>query len=187
MNAPALVTPHQTDMPLVPRHRAFIGMGGNLGDVTGHLQAALQALNSLPATKLEAASSVYRTKPVEATGGDYLNAVAVLQSALGPVELLHALLKLERVQGRERSYLNAPRTLDLDLLWYGDACRDTADLTLPHPRMLARAFVLVPLTEVLAQLAPPGAPGLSCTLPAQASVAELAARQGVEKLGPFQR
>lgn len=161
----------------VPQHRAFIGMGGNLGDVATRLREALRALSDLPGTQLEAVSSLYSTKPVDSSGPDYLNAVAVLASALGPHELLRALLALELTHDRERPYQNAPRTLDLDLLWYGGHACSTPALTLPHPRMMQRAFVLVPLAEVLGALAG----GEQPMLPAAESVSVLAAEQGIEK------
>lgn len=132
-----------------PRFRAFIGMGGNLGDVAAHLQSALTALSALPWTRVEGISALYQTRPVDASGPDYLNAVAALQCALGPHELLRALLRLESDHDRTRPYRHAPRTLDLDLLWYDGFRCDTATLTLPHPRMLTRAFVLEPLVDLL--------------------------------------
>lgn len=132
-----------------PRFRALVGMGGNLGDVAGHLRSAIASLQLLPWTTVEGISSVYQTAPVDASGPDYLNAVVALQCALGPEELLRALLELERDHDRTRPYRHAPRTLDLDLLWFGGARRDTASLTLPHPRMLQRAFVLEPLCDLL--------------------------------------
>lgn len=165
----------------VPRFRAFIGMGGNLGDVRGHLRAALEGMCALPGTQVEAVSSLYQTRPVDASGPDYLNAVAVLQTALGPRELLGALLQLELVRDRERPYVNAPRTLDLDLLWHGDALRTSAHLTLPHPRMMERAFVLEPLAEVLADLPPQAGTPLP-PLPDAADRSKLALSQGIVRL-----
>ncbi len=132
-----------------PRFRALVGIGGNLGNVAGHLRSAISAMDKLPWTAVEGVSSVYQTAPVDATGPDYLNAVVALQSALGPHELLRALLQLECDHDRTRPYRHAPRTLDLDLLWFGGAKRDMAVLTLPHPRMLQRAFVLEPLCDLL--------------------------------------
>lgn len=136
-----------TEMP--PRFRALIGIGGNLGDVHANMQSAISALNHAPWTALEGVSSVYQTKPVDAGGPDYLNAVVAVQSALGPLELLGLLLDLERQHDRARPYWHAPRTLDLDLLWYGGATSQTDFLTIPHPRMLQRAFVLEPLVELI--------------------------------------
>ncbi len=162
----------------VPRHRAFIGLGGNLGDVQTRLQAAVAGLQGLPGTRVEAVSSLYRTRPVESSGPDYLNAVVALQSCLGPRELLRALQALELAHDRERPYQNAPRTLDLDLLDYGACQCESALLTLPHPRMMTRAFVLEPLAEVLASLGDP----VSLTLPDAAMRQKLAQSQGIERL-----
>jgi len=168
----------------VPRARACIGMGGNLGEVRVRLQSALRGLNALPATAVLAVSSAYQTAPVDATGPDYLNAVAVLESALGPQELLAALLALELTHDRERPYHHAPRTLDLDLLWYDDATRATPSLSLPHPRMTGRAFVLEPLAEVLASWPPSGSVTHSRqpALPAADVRAALRQSQGVRRL-----
>lgn len=176
----------------VPCCRAFIGMGGNLGDVQAHMLSALSGMSMLPGTRVEAVSSLYQTRPVDAGGPDYLNAVAAIQSPLGPSELLHALLTLETAHDRTRSYQNAPRTLDLDLLWYGDVRRLTPGLTLPHPRMMQRAFVLVPLAELIGILAAkqPDSHAVA-KLPAwpalpDASLREsLAAQQGIQLQGPL--
>ena len=173
-----------------PPSRAFIGMGGNLGDVRAHLLSALAGLNQLPGTRVEAVSSLYQTRPVDAGGPDYLNAVAAIQSSLGPHELLSALMALEAAHDRSRSYQNAPRTLDLDLLWFGAAQRHTPRLTLPHPRMSGRAFVLEPLAEVIDCLkaVPGGSPGVSAAacwpdLPDLATRQGLAAAQGIALFG----
>jgi 2-amino-4-hydroxy-6-hydroxymethyldihydropteridine diphosphokinase len=139
-------------------------------------------LDALPGTALEGVSSLYRTRPVDASGPDYLNAVACIRSALGPEELLRALLELETDHQRERPYLNAPRTLDLDLLWYGGLSHLSYALTLPHPRMMQRAFVLVPLAELLTHLAG-GEPELAAAMPDQAARDALAAGQGIEQTG----
>ncbi len=162
----------------VPRQRAFIGLGGNLGDVQVRLRAAVAGLQGLPGTRVEAVSSLYRTRPVESSGPDYLNAVVALQSCLGPRELLRALQALELAHDRERPYQNAPRTLDLDLLDYGACHCQGPLLVLPHPRMMARAFVLEPLAEVLASLGDPAGP----TLPDAATRQKLAQSQGIERL-----
>lgn len=133
-------------------HLAYIGLGANLGDARAALQSALQALAALPGTRLRRQSSLYRSAPIESSGPDYLNAVAVLETELGPHELLQALQAIERDQGRERPYRNAPRTLDLDLLMHDSLTLDTPELTLPHPRAHQRAFVLRPLAELAPQL-----------------------------------
>ena len=131
---------------------ALIGLGANLGDARAALRSAVQAMAALPGTRLLRVSSLYRSAPVDAGGPDYLNAVAELDTTLAPLELLHALQRIEQAAGRERPYRNAPRTLDLDLLLYGTLRLDSAELTVPHPRMGERAFVLLPLAELAPQL-----------------------------------
>ncbi|MFD0666647.1 2-amino-4-hydroxy-6-hydroxymethyldihydropteridine diphosphokinase [Ramlibacter sp. MAHUQ-53] len=127
---------------------AYVGLGANLGDARATVALALEALGRLPQTTLLRASSLYRTAPHEAQGPDFINAVAALATRLPAHELLAQLQALENAAGRERPYLNAPRTLDLDLLLYGQARIDTPTLTVPHPRLAGRAFVLVPLAEI---------------------------------------
>lgn len=127
---------------------AWIGLGGNLGDVAQALREAVQAIDDLPGTRVTARSSLYRTAPCEASGPDYINAVIGIFTTLSAPELLEALQKIEISAGRERPYFHAPRTLDLDLLLYGSARISSPALTVPHPRMGGRAFVLVPLAEV---------------------------------------
>lgn len=153
---------------------AYIALGANLGDAATALKQAVQALGNLPQTRLLRCSAVYKTAPLNtdnghelvADGQDYLNSVAALVTHLTPLALLDQLQQIEQAAGRERPYRNAPRTLDLDLLLYGNEHIDTPRLTLPHPRMAQRAFVLVPLAEI--------APGL-------VSAAQLAAvaHQGI--------
>lgn len=168
------------------RFLAFIGLGGNLGDVAGTLVSAAQALDALPMSRAVAASSLYRTRPVEADGPDFLNAVLVLDSGLAPGELMRALLRIEEDHHRQRPFRNAPRSLDLDLLWFGDACRDSAALQLPHPRMAQRAFVLEPLTEVLQMLDKgPWAGRNRPPIPASGERERLALQQGISRAGPF--
>ncbi|HEY0490274.1 MAG TPA: 2-amino-4-hydroxy-6-hydroxymethyldihydropteridine diphosphokinase [Telluria sp.] len=127
---------------------AYIGIGANLGDALANVDDALARIKALPSTQLLASSSKYRTAPIESSGDDYINAVACIDTGLGPHELLAALHAIELAHGRERPYRNAPRTLDLDVLLYGDQVIDTPTLQVPHPRMLERAFVLVPLLEI---------------------------------------
>ncbi len=133
---------------------ATIGIGANLGAAAVQVRQAIAALAGLPQTTMCACSSLYASAPVDATGDDYVNAVMRIDTGLSAQQLLHALQTLELAAGRERPYLNAPRTLDLDLLLYGDEQIDSATLTVPHPRMLQRAFVLLPLLEIdpLAQI-----------------------------------
>lgn len=128
--------------------RAFVALGANLGDAAGSVRAAIQSLSQLPHTRLCSASGLYRTAPWQAAGPDYINAVAELETGLNAPALLVALQALEAHAGRERPYPNAPRTLDLDVLLYGGARIDSVRLTVPHPRMWERAFVVVPLAEV---------------------------------------
>ena len=132
---------------------AYIALGANLGDAAGALQQAIAAINTLPDCAVKKTSSFYKTAPQEilpehAPGDDYINAVIELETKLPAPILLQNLLQLELAAGRERLYINAPRTLDLDLLLYGFACIDSAHLTVPHPRMWQRAFVLIPLAEI---------------------------------------
>ena len=127
---------------------ACVAFGANLGDAVATVQQALRDVAGLPQTQLVKASSLYRSAPYEAQGPDFINAVALLQTQLSPLALLHALQALEQQSGRERPYKNAPRTLDLDVIFHGDASLQTPELTLPHPRWHERAFVLRPLAEV---------------------------------------
>lgn len=127
---------------------ACVALGANLGDATAAVAYAASALAALPETQLVRVSSLYRTVPYEAQGPDFINAVALIETQLAPLALLDALQALELKSGRERPYRNAPRTLDLDLIFHGDTVLNTPRLTLPHPRWSERAFVLVPLAEV---------------------------------------
>ena len=130
---------------------AFVGLGANLGDARQAVQQALIDMAHLPHSELLAASRLYRSAPVAAAGPDFVNAVAELRTSLSAPALLDALQTLEHAAGRQRPYPNAPRTLDLDLLLYGEARIDSARLTVPHPRWCQRAFVLRPLAELAPQ------------------------------------
>lgn len=130
---------------------AYIALGGNLGDAQATVRSAIDQVAALPQTRLVARSSLYRTAPVEATGPDFVNAVVGVQTRLNAHELLLKLQHIETLAGRVRPYLNAPRTLDLDLLLYGQASIESPHLVLPHPRMLRRAFVLLPLAEIASE------------------------------------
>lgn len=136
---------------------AYIALGANLGDAQRALRDAMDRLATLPGTTVGARSSLYRTAPVGTMGPDFINAVAEVRTALTAPALLDALLSIETDAGRERPWPNAPRTLDLDLLLYGGASIDSPRLTVPHPRMNERAFVLVPLSEIAPALVPPRA------------------------------
>jgi 2-amino-4-hydroxy-6-hydroxymethyldihydropteridine diphosphokinase len=135
---------------------AYVGIGANLGDARANVQDGIARLARLPQTTLVHHSASYRTAPVDSSGPDYINAVACVDTALGPHALLAALQAIEQAHGRERPYRNAPRTLDLDLLLYGDQVIDTPTLSVPHPRMLDRAFVLAPLLEIAPSVDVPG-------------------------------
>jgi 2-amino-4-hydroxy-6-hydroxymethyldihydropteridine diphosphokinase len=141
---------------------AYIAIGANLGQAQRSVQQAMQALGQLPLTRLLACSSLYRTAPIasaalpllqtSAPGPDYINAVAAIATGLTAPDLLLHLQALELAAGRERPYPDAPRTLDLDILLYGSARTNSAQLVIPHPRMAQRAFVLVPLAEIAPML-----------------------------------
>lgn len=127
---------------------AYVALGANLGDAQASILVAMNELALIPGIKLIKCSSLYQTAPVDASGPDYVNAVVEVQTTLTAPALLAQLQALEQNAGRQRPSRNAPRTLDLDLLTYGDARIQSEPLTIPHPRMEARAFVLVPLAEV---------------------------------------
>jgi len=135
---------------------AGIGLGANLGDARATLDAAIDALARIPHCALRTSSSVYRTAPVDSSGPDYLNAVVLIETRLTPHALLAELQRIELAHGRERPYRNAPRTLDLDLLFHGAQRVESPTLILPHPRLHERAFVLRPLAELAPDLAIPG-------------------------------
>ena len=136
---------------------AYVGLGANIGDPGQQIETAIEELKKLPDTRVIAVSSVYRSAPMGYLHQpDFMNAVAELDTELPPGRLLGMLRQLEARHGRERPFANAPRTLDLDLLLYGDRTLDTPQLTLPHPRMHERAFVLAPLAEIAPEAAVPG-------------------------------
>lgn len=146
-------------------YRAFIGLGANLGDPARALTEALARIDRLPGSRVIATSSRYRSAPVDGSGPDYLNQVAEIGTSLDPEALLTGLRSIETRAGRQRgAERNAPRTLDLDVLLYGDrhdghwalVTQDSARLTLPHPRMHLRRFVLMPLAELDPTLDIPG-------------------------------
>lgn len=139
-----------------PGEDAYIALGSNLGDRGAEIEQALEEIAALPGTRLVARSSQYESAPLQAGGGDYRNAVAQVHTTLAPLALLHALLAIEAGHGRERRFLNAPRTLDLDLLLHGSAEIASDALVLPHPRLHERAFVLAPLAEIAPGLVVPG-------------------------------
>ena len=127
---------------------AYIGIGANLGQAEQTVRRAIIALQDLSDTHLSASSSLFASAPVDAGGDDFVNAVARIDTRLSAEKLLSALQAIEQTFGRERPFRNAPRTLDLDLLLFGDARIDSPSLTVPHPRWAQRAFVLLPLAEL---------------------------------------
>jgi 2-amino-4-hydroxy-6-hydroxymethyldihydropteridine diphosphokinase len=131
-------------------HTAYIALGSNLGDRPAHIEAAAGALGQTPGIRLETISKIIECKPVGGPPGqsDYLNAAACVRTTLGAEELLDSLQDIERRFGRRRLEHWGPRTLDLDLLLYDDAVIQTPRLTVPHPRMHERRFVLGPLCEI---------------------------------------
>jgi 2-amino-4-hydroxy-6-hydroxymethyldihydropteridine diphosphokinase len=164
-------------MPVSKAVRAFIGIGANLADPEASVRRGIGALAIAPDTRVVATSSLYRTAPVgRLDQPDFVNAVVELETGLDPGALLDKLLSIEKELGRERSTPNAPRILDLDLLIHGDQYCQTEHLTLPHPRMSERAFVLVPLVEIAADI-PVGALGTAEQLLAAIST------DGVERIG----
>jgi len=162
-------------LSLIP---AYIALGSNLSDPVAQVTAGVEALAMLPDSRLALISSLYRTAPVGfADQPEFVNAVAMVETALEPRALLAELLAIERRHGRVREVPNGPRTLDLDILLYGDTRMHDGELTIPHPRMHERAFVLVPLAEIAGDLAVAG----------RATVRELAARvdrAGIQKIDP---
>ena len=155
--------------------RVFVGLGANLGDARAAVLAACERISGLPQTRLVARSSLYRSAPVDAAGPDFINAVVELRTGLLPEALLAGLQTIEQACGRERPYRHAPRTLDLDLLMHGQRQMHSAQLTLPHPRLHERAFVLQPLLELAPDLHHPVLGPLRSCLAATAD-------QAIEKL-----
>lgn len=136
---------------------AYVALGANLGDPVATVTAAFDALTNIPDSRLDATSSLYRTAPVGLRNQpDFINAAARLETRLDAPDLLEALFAIEARFGRRRSVPNAPRTLDLDLLLHGDSVVATPRLTLPHPRLHERAFVLAPLLEIAPEIMIPG-------------------------------
>lgn len=149
---------------------AYIALGANLGDPAATVNAAFAALDQLPQSRLLATSALYRTAPVGiADQPEFVNAAALIDTTLAPEALLDALLGIEQAFGRVRAERNGPRTLDLDLLLYDDLMLATPRLTLPHPRLHLRAFVLQPLADLAPDLAIPGRGRLAAWLPAVAN------------------
>ena len=159
---------------------AYIALGSNLaGDLDGpasQVIRALQRIDNISSTNVVKQSSLYQSAPVGyANQADFINAVAEISTQLEPQALLDALLDIENEAGRERPFANAPRVLDLDLLLYDNICMHTEKLTLPHPRMFERAFVLLPLAEISPNLT--SASGESIV-----KLAQSVQTQGIKKL-----
>ena len=161
--------------------QAFIALGSNLENPIQQIQSAFLALENMPQTQLIKKSSLYKTAPIGYEEGelekipDFINAVAEVSTDLSPLDLLQAIFAIENQAGRVRPYPNAPRVLDCDLLLYGDTTMQTNALTLPHPRMQSRGFVLLPLFEIAPQL----------NIPNHGKIASLmtdAIKQGVQKI-----
>jgi 2-amino-4-hydroxy-6-hydroxymethyldihydropteridine diphosphokinase len=154
-------------MSFIDNSLAFVAIGANLADPAAQVRAGIKALPELPGSRLLRASSLYRSAPVGIRGQpDFVNAVAAMETELTPRALLEALFEIEARFGRRRDFPRAPRTLDLDLLLYDAETIDTPELTLPHPRMHLRAFVLVPLLEIAPGCRIPGRGDAVAWLPA---------------------
>lgn len=134
----------------------YVGLGANIGQPREAIKTAIAAIDREPGLRVLMCSGLYRSAPVDAHGPDFLNAVIQIESSLNPTELLAVLQRIEHEAGRSRPYPNAPRTLDLDLLLVDELQLETPLLTLPHPRMHRRAFVLQPLLEIAPELQIPG-------------------------------
>ncbi|MGQ0442853.1 MAG: 2-amino-4-hydroxy-6-hydroxymethyldihydropteridine diphosphokinase [Methylophilaceae bacterium] len=157
-------------------HEAFVALGSNLENPASQIAKAFQAVAAPPKTLMVKQSSLYKTAPVGYQGQpDFINAVAKISTALTPQMLLEHLLAIEQTFGRQRTFANAPRILDLDLLLYDDISMQTENLILPHPRMHLRSFVLLPLAEIAPEI----------YIPPHGNVVKLALAfkdQGIEKL-----
>jgi 2-amino-4-hydroxy-6-hydroxymethyldihydropteridine diphosphokinase len=155
--------------------RAFIGFGGNIGDTRQLITDAIVCLALRSELQILAKSCFYQSAPVDATGGDYINAVIEIETELTPYGLLHVCQAIEQEFGRERPYSNAPRTLDLDILSFEGVIQNETELILPHPRIIERSFVLLPLLEIAPNFFLPGLGELKTYLPKVAD-------QRIEKL-----
>jgi 2-amino-4-hydroxy-6-hydroxymethyldihydropteridine diphosphokinase len=155
--------------------RAFIGFGGNIGDTRQLITDAIICLAQRSELNILAKSCFYQSAPVEALGEDYINAVIEIDTQLTPYGLLYVCQAIEQEFGRERPYTNAPRTLDLDILSYEGVTQNDTELTLPHPRIIERSFVLLPLLEISPDFLLPNFGELKAYLPK-------VAHQRIEKL-----
>ena len=163
--------------------QAYIALGSNLSNPIAQIRNAIEALKQIPHTEVIKVSSLYRTPPIGYEAEevdqvpDFINAAAALKTDLSPLELLDALFVIENAAGRERPYRYAPRILDCDLLLYEDVSLNTEKLTLPHPRMHERGFVLLPLFEIAPELSIPNHGKISALL-------EPHSHAGIQKLKP---
>ncbi len=155
--------------------RAYIGFGGNIGDTRQLITDAIVCLALRSELQILAKSCFYQSAPVEATGGDYINAVIEIETQLNPYGLLHVCQAVEQEFGRERPYANAPRTLDLDILSFEGITQNETELILPHPKIIERSFVLLPLLEIAPDFFLPNLGELKAYLPQ-------VAHQRIEKL-----
>jgi 2-amino-4-hydroxy-6-hydroxymethyldihydropteridine diphosphokinase len=155
--------------------KAFIGFGGNIGDTRQLITDAIVCLAQRSELHILAKSCFYQSAPVEALGGDYINAVIEIETQLTPYGLLHVCQAIEQEFGRERPYANAPRTLDLDILFYEGVTQNETELMLPHPKIIERSFVLLPLLEIAPDFFLPNFGQLKAYLPK-------VAHQRIEKL-----
>jgi len=160
---------------------AFIALGSNLEQPAMQVIQALKAIDAIPAIRILKQSSLYRSTPVGYDDQpDFINAVAEIETTLPALDLLHALQAIETSHGRERTFRNAPRVLDLDLLLYDDTVMQSAELTIPHPRMHERAFVLLPLVEIAPKLLIPGHGKAAALVSATLG-------QGIEKINSLEK
>ena len=155
--------------------QAFIGFGGNVGDTRQIITDAIDCLALRCELTITAKSCFYQSAPVDALGGDYINAVVEIDTELSPYGLLHVCQAIEQQFGRERPYANAPRTLDLDILFFEGVTQNETNLILPHPRIIERSFVLLPLLEIAPDFFDPQFGELKAHLPK-------VAHQRIEKL-----
>ena len=178
-------------MPAMFSHTAYIALGSNLQDPVLQVKNAFIRLGQLPKTSLVKTSSLYLTEPLGYDAEqlksipDFINAVAEVSTDLSPTELLENILAIETEVGRKRPFINAPRALDCDLLLYDDVKMHTEQLTLPHPRMHLRSFVLLPLAEIAPDLMLPNLTAPNLTLADGGNVVKFVQtylNQGIKKL-----
>jgi len=169
---------------MVERITAYLGLGTNLGDRQGNIQIALRKLAELPTMEIGRVSSLYETAPVGVTDQpDFLNVVAAVRTGLGPLETLDVLLHIENQMGRVRTERWGPRVIDLDLLLYGGERISSPRLTVPHPRLRERAFVLIPLAEIAPEMRLPGGKERAAEL-AKVFLQDSCSEGNIRRIGP---